>query len=143
MNKSNEFNKNSSKSIETFAKKLTNKSLSEVIDLSHLNHNKKNKGRLGQLIEKYYFGYDLNSKKEADFKEAEVELKVTGIKKIKMKKKSKFLTKQMGLSVKERLSLSIIDYNEIVNETWETNTLFNKIKSLLLMFIYMKKKFLL
>jgi len=140
MKKSNEFNKFSPKSIEDYAEKLTTKSLSEVIDLSHLKRNKKNKGKLGQLIEKYYFGYDLNSDKEADFKEAGVELKVTGVRKIIPRKKSKFLIKQKGLSVKERLVLSIINYDEIANETWESNTIFDKINKLLLMFYLYEKE---
>lgn len=128
------YNKKSPESIEQFAKELTGKSLSEVRDLSELSSNKKNKGRLGQLIEEYYFKNVLNSDREADFKEAGVELKVTGVKKIKPRKKSKSLAKQKGLSVKERLVLSVINYNEVADEDWSDNSLFKKIKNLLLMF---------
>lgn len=39
--------------------------------------NQKRKGGLPNLIEKYYFGYNLNSDSSADFKDAGLELKVT------------------------------------------------------------------
>ncbi|MBS4539646.1 restriction endonuclease [Clostridium sp. D2Q-11] len=87
---------------------------------------KGNKGGLGQLLEKYYFQYQLNSDSEPDFKEAGVELKVTPFKKNKSKKKP--------FSAKERLVLNIINFETIVYETFHNSSFLNKNKLLLLIF---------
>lgn len=63
-------------------------------------NNPRPKGSLGQLIEKHFFFYDINSKSEADFNEAGIELKVTP-----------YTIKSNGdLKAKERLVLTIINY---------------------------------
>lgn len=63
-------------------------------------NNPRSKGSLGQLLEKHFFFYDINSNSEADFNEAGVELKVTP-----------YIIKSNGdLRAKERLVLSIINY---------------------------------
>ena len=63
-------------------------------------NNPRSKGSLGQLIEKHFFFYDINSKSEADFNKAGVELKVTP-----------YTVKSNGdLRAKERLVLTIINY---------------------------------
>lgn len=129
-----------SREIEVYGKKLEGKCLRELYNIDENKINKKNKGNLGQLVEIYHFGYDLNSSKEADFKEAGVEVKVVPLKIIGKKKNSKILREQKGFSVKERMVLSIIDYMSIYNETWETNTLFNKINKLLLSFYLYEQK---
>lgn len=130
-----EYDKSSSKSIEKHARKFYKKSINEVCQVSeNITEYKKNKGQLGHLIESLHFGYDLNSKKEADFKEAGVELKVCPLKKIKKKKNSHLLREQKGLSAKERLVLSIINYMDVHKESWKDNSLFEKIGQLLLMF---------
>lgn len=135
------YDSSSPKSIETYAKRLEKKALIDFLDNENIKVNKNNKGRLGQLIEQYYFGYALNSRKEADFEEAGVELKVSPLKKIRKRPKSDLLSKQQGWSVKERMVLTIIDYMEIHKETWDTNTLFEKAKMLLIAFyIYQKSQ---
>ena len=129
------------KSIEKFGKKLEANSLSDIYNVSNLNINKKNKGGLGHLIETLHFGYEINSNKEADFIEAGVELKVIPLKKIKIKPASGLIRERNGLSVKERMVLSIIDYIEVSSETWSNNSLSKKINKLLLPFyIYEKDK---
>lgn len=129
------------KSIEEFGKKLEGKCLSDIYDMGVLDFNSNNKGGLGQLIEKIHFGYKINSDKEADFVEAGVELKVVPLKRIRPKSKSELIRERNGLSVKERMVLSIIDYIEVSGETWEKNSLFKKINRLLLPFyIYEKDK---
>ncbi len=72
------------------------------------NYKKPNsKGSLGQLIEKHFFFYDINSKSEADFNEAGVELKVTP-----------YTVKTNGnLRAKERLVLAMINYMKDYKET--------------------------
>lgn len=104
--------KSSKESIENYALNLREKTFKDVLlndpnitneDRSLLfeyYNNPRSKGSLGQLIEKHFFFYDINSKSEADFNEAGVELKVTP-----------YTKKANGdLRAKERLVLTIINY---------------------------------
>ena len=104
--------KSSKESIENYALNLKEKTFKYVL-LNYPNitnedrsllfeyyNNPRSKGSLGQLIEKHFFFYDINSKSEADFNEAGVELKVTP-----------YTIKANGdLRAKERLVLTIINY---------------------------------
>lgn len=132
---------NNKESIEAYGRKLLNKSLNEINGYNRENrfNNKNSKGRLGQIVEEEYFGYKVNSKQEADFKEVGVELKVCPIKNIKKKPNSNSLREQLGYSAKERMVLSIIDYFKLNNETWDNNSIMEKCKELLLMF-YINEK---
>lgn len=85
---------------------------------------KNNKGVIGQIIEEGLFGYSINSKSEADFINLSLELKVTGLKKIK---KNNYVAK-------ERLVLNIIDYVKENNIKFEASSFWKKNASLLLMF---------
>ena len=104
--------KSSKESIENYAFNLREKTFKDVLlddpnitdeDRSLLfeyYNNPRSKGSLGQLIEKHFFFYHINSKSEADFNEAGVELKVTP-----------YTIKANGdLRAKERLVLTIINY---------------------------------
>lgn len=128
------YKSNEAKDIERHAKQIQNHCLREYLfDLQHnieTIHNKLNKGQLGQLVEEAFFGYKPNSRKEADFKDAGVELKVTPLKQLK----------NGNLTIKERLVLSIINFNTIIDEHWENNTLFPKFHYLLLMFYLHENK---
>ncbi|HCW53177.1 MAG TPA: DNA mismatch repair protein MutH [Clostridium sp.] len=128
-------------SIEEYARLLLDKSLSQVRESSseYMEDNKNAKGQLGQAIEEEYFGYKLNSRQEADFSEAGIELKVCPLKLVKSKKTSESLREKMGYSAKERMVLSIIDYYKLNEEQWDNNSLMKKCKDLLLMF-YMNEK---
>ncbi|MCT4584936.1 MAG: Sau3AI family type II restriction endonuclease [Peptostreptococcaceae bacterium] len=117
-----EYDKSNPISIEEHAKRLINMSFNDVLPDKFKNY--KGKGNLGQFIEKYHFGYDLNSDKEADFKEAGVELKVSCFKQNKNK----------TYSAKERLVLSIINYMDVIEEQFETSSLIEKNKLLLLIY---------
>ena len=64
------------------------------IDKSGRIENERSKGQLGEIIEESFFGYEINSKSEADFAELGIELKVTPVKR----------NKNGTLSAKERLS---------------------------------------
>lgn len=96
------------------------------------------KGGLGQNIEKYFFGYAPNSNKSADFLELGRELKVVPLKEVKKKKDSPEIRFRKGFSVKERMVITIIDYVSLANETWAENTMKNKIKLLLMFYLYEK-----
>lgn len=82
----------------------------------------KNKGVLGQIVESGFYKYPLNSNSEADFEELGIELKVTGY----------IENKNGSLRAKERVKLSNIDFNAIVNETYESSHLLGKCKEMLL-----------
>lgn len=135
------YDKNDINSILKYAMCLENKSLINVLGSIDFNAtNNKGKGKLGQLVEEKYFGYKLNSKKEADFKEVGVELKVAPLKKIKIKKTAKTLREQRGIGAKERVVLSVINYMEIKDEVWGENSLMKKCGKLLLMFYFANKE---
>ena len=113
-------------SIETFARQLEGKTFQQVFDDADKNvlDDKANRGKIGQLIERYYFHYECNNDSNPDFIEAGVELKVTPYK----------VNKNGTISAKERLVLTKINYDQIVNETFETSHLWHKSKLLLLIY---------
>lgn len=125
-------------SILAFAKKLKGKTLRQVINNSQIleieeteakaklkstNNNKSiNKGSFGQKLEKYYFGLANNSNKEADFNECKLELKITPLKEITLGR----------LRPKERMVCNIINFEEIINEEWQTSSFLAKCNEILL-----------
>nr|AAR38204.1 type II restriction enzyme, putative [uncultured marine bacterium 580] len=123
-----EYDASDKNSVYNFAKKLTGKTLRDVLSPQIIQESEKlfinngNKGRFGHKIEKHYFGYDINSDKEADFSLCKLELKVTPMK----------LKNDGSLTPKERLVNNIINFDEIVKETWHTSSLLKKINSILL-----------
>jgi len=105
------------------AKEAEGKKFGEIDQSGRIN-NPKSKGQLGQIIEESFFGYELNSKSEADFANLSIELKVTPLK----------LNKNKTISAKERLVLNIINFHKEVLNTFETSSFWTKNKSVLLMF---------
>jgi len=88
------------------------------------------KGFLGDLVEQFIFGKKIDGRPEADFMIAGVELKTTPIKK----------HSQKTYIAKERLVFSMIDYDRIVAEDWESSSFLKKNKMLLLMlYLYTKE----
>lgn len=127
-----EYDPKSAISIFEYSKKLINKTLRDFIDDDdELMLNERKKGELGSLVEKYFFNLVVNNKSEADFKEAGLELKTTGVKKLT----------RGGYTPKERLVLGKIDYHAIALENFHTSHLLDKIKYMLLLFyLYDKQK---
>jgi len=123
------------KSLKQYMQNFQNSSL--VLEDSSLYNS--GKGSLGQLVEEVVFNYKINSLKDADFSEVKMELKVVPLKRIKAIKSSKLMCKKLGISVKERIILSIIDYMSITEENWEINSLSIKMSKLLLMFYLYEK----
>ena len=80
------------------------------------------KGLLGHVVESGFYDYPINSDSKADFEELDIELKVTGYVK----------NKNGSLRAKERLVLSKINFNEIVNETFESSHVLGKCKKMLI-----------
>jgi DNA mismatch repair protein MutH len=118
------YDSTNSDSIISYAKKLTGKTLRETCGDQIINHNYKGKGNWGQILEKYYFGYEPNSKAEPDFPSAGLEVKSTPLK----------IVRKTELNAKERLVLNIINYLDIVNEDFEDSSFYKKNKHLLLIF---------
>ena len=74
------FDANSAASIISYAKNLKGKNLREVCGSKIEKHGYKGKGNFGQILEKFYFGYEPNSDAEPDFLEAGLELKSSPLK---------------------------------------------------------------
>jgi len=101
----------------------------EEIEKKLVQYGARRKGLLGELVEEFVFGLDVNNRAEADFNIAGVELKTNPLKKHSMK----------TYVSKERLVFSMINYDNVVKEKWETSSFLKKNKVLMLMFyLWMK-----
>lgn len=120
---------NSKESIVNYAKNLEGYSLREKCGNLELNK-KGNKGGFGQLLEKHYFLYEPNSNANADFDTVNLELKSSPLKELKS---------HQHVS-KEKLVLNIINYFDIVNQTFETSSFMKKNTNLLLVFYFYEKE---
>ena len=116
-------------SILAYANKLIGKTFGEIDKFNRLE-DKKGKGNLGQVVEESYFGYDVNSRAEADFSYVGVELKVTPYK----------VNKNKTISAKERLVLNIINYMEEYKKSFEESSFWKKNKEILLVLYEWKKE---
>lgn len=114
-----------------YTEKIKGKTFREI-DSKNLLENprhKSNKGLLGQIVETGFYKYDLNSNPDADFSSLGVELKVAGLKKLKSGQHR----------VKERLVLSLINYEEIVKTKYEDSHLLGKNKKILIIWYEYEK----
>ena len=111
-------------SIVEYAKYLKNKTLRQACSADIEKHGYKGKGNFGQILEKFYFGYEPNSNAEPDFSEAGIELKSSPLKALK----------NGDFRSKERLVLNIINYLEVHKEDFETSSFWKKNAHLLLVF---------
>ncbi|MBD5267563.1 MAG: hypothetical protein HDS41_05190 [Bacteroides sp.] len=112
-------------SIFNYSRHLIGHSLHSLIGDSVIEHRRKGKGGLGQMVEELFFNYDVNSNRDADFADAHVELKCTPL----LKSKS-----DDSYRIKERLVCTMIDYFEIVNTSFEDSHLISKCQLMLLLF---------
>ena len=106
-----------------YSKNLLGKTLEESIAPIQIEE-LRGKGKLGQLVEKYFFEYELNSNQEADFSEAGLELKCTPLKELTTK----------VLAIKERLVLTMIDYSKDHQVTFEESHVYTKCMFMLILF---------
>lgn len=118
------YNPSDKNSVIEYAKKLKGKSLRQVCDTNILEHSYSGKGNFGQVLEKFYFGYEPNSTAEADFAQIGMELKSSPLKQLK---NSEYRSK-------ERLVLNIINYINVVNQNFENSDFIKKNASILLIF---------
>lgn len=112
-------------SIFNYSRHLIGHSLRSLLGVSVIEHKRKGKGGLGQMVEELFFNYDVNSNREADFTDAHVELKCTPL----LKSKS-----DDSYRIKERLVCTMIDYFEIVDTPFEDSHLISKCQLMLLLF---------
>ncbi len=112
-------------SIYEFSHFLMGQSLHSLLGDDVVSKSRKGKGGLGQMVEELFFKYDINSNREADFKDAHLELKCTPLLKSKT---------DGSLRIKERLVCTMIDYFELVNTEFENSHLLEKCRLMLLLF---------
>ena len=118
------YNPSDKNSVIDYAKKLKGKSLRQICDPKILEHSYSGKGNFGQVLEKFYFGYEPNSTAEADFAQIGMELKSSPLKQLKNNE----------YRSKERLVLNIINYLNVVNQNFENSDFIKKNSSILLIF---------
>lgn len=131
-------------SIELYSKNLIGKTFADVlsegfnpqlineesVDYITAHKNEKRKGGLGELIEECFFHYKCNNDSKPDFDKAGVELKVTPYK----------INKNKSLSAKERLIITMIDYNNVIEESFYESHLWAKSKLILLVYYLYEKE---
>lgn len=127
------YDKSSIASIVDYSKTLIGKSLAEAVHLPDGLDDSTHRGDLGTLVENYFFDHNPPNNHEPDFAEAGLELKTTGV-----LKNNKSIS---GYKPKERLVLSMINYNEIVDHEWSSSPVYLKCrKTLLLCYLFDKQK---
>jgi len=110
-------------SIERYAKRLVGRTLREMLAEEAPAVYQTGKGRLGDIVERAYFGINPGNISAADFVDAGVELKTTPLKRVGNK-----------MRAKERLSLQMIDYMSVHREEWESSSFLRKNSLILLLF---------
>lgn len=126
MENSLKYDKTNPKSIFEYGARLVNRTLRKMVgDEAVKKYHYQGKGGFNQMIEKLYFGYEVNSSPEPDFKEAGVELKGTGLKRLK---------KDGSEQIKERLVIDMIDFCKVVEIPFEESLFYRKFRLMLLIF---------
>lgn len=118
------YDPSSKTSIIEYGKKLKGHPLKSICHEDILNHSISGKGNFGQLLEKYYFLYELNSDSKPDFPLANLELKTTPLRKLRNEE----------YRSKERLVLNIIDYMTLVHQSFDDSSFWKKNASMLMVF---------
>lgn len=124
-----DYNPKDAASIFAYSSGLLHHSLAEAMQLLDSDVKpeeivSKGKGGLGQLVERFWYGYEPNSSPLPDFPDAGVELKTTPLK----------LLKTDEFAIKERLVCDMIDYCEVVNVPFESSPFFRKCLLMLILF---------
>ena len=126
------YDKTSIASIFAYSQRLIGHSLREVVGEDILQQSRlqgQGKGGLGQMIEELFFRYPINSDPAPDFREAGMDLKATGLKK----------DASGELQIKERLVCDMIDYENVINESFEMSLFYIKCRIMLLIFYLYEK----
>lgn len=91
---------------------------------------RKDKGRIGNLVQEVYFDIPRNNDSEYDIQECQVELKVS---KLKIKPRA-------GLSVQERLILGMINRDDELPEGFEDSHIYHKCRIIMLVYYINKEQ---
>ena len=110
-------------SIVAYAEGLIGYSLGDLFSNHAEVANSRNRGDLGGMVQKLFFGLSADSRSEPDFARAGLELKTTGVR----------WGRDGGFVAKERLVLTMIDYEKIVSEEWESSALLKKCRLMLVL----------
>ncbi|WP_253719089.1 Sau3AI family type II restriction endonuclease [Bacillus mycoides] len=105
-----------------YTKNIIGKRFKDIDKKGLLQGNNSDKGILGKVVETGFYGYKLNNRSEADFSKLGIELKVSGFK----------ILQDGSRSAKERISLSMINYKDIIHEEYEFSKVISKNKKLLI-----------
>lgn len=116
----------SEEQILAFARKLRGKSLREVLPASGrmMESSAGDKGRVGRLVERA-FGLPRSSERRPDFTHSGIELKA-----VPLKRSSR------SVRAKERTSVTMIDYDTLVDETWPKAKVRQKLHKILFVFFF-------
>ena len=117
------YDKTSPESIWRYSAGLLGHTLREFASAEYIEKDT-GKGSLGNMVEELYFLMQNNNRPEADFAEANMELKCTPLKK----------GNKEQLLIKERLVCNMINYMEVVNEDFEHSHFYLKCQLMLLLF---------
>ena len=115
-------------SILNYAKDLKSHTLVDKCHSDILEKSYAGKGNFGQYLEKFYFGFNPNNNPEPDFTYVGMELKSGAI-----------IETSKGFRAKERLAIGIINFSKIINESFESSHVWEKLKMPLLVFHVYKK----
>lgn len=115
-------------SIFDYAKDLKGHTLADKCHSDILENSYAGKGNFGHYLEKFYFGFNPNNNPEPDFGYVDVELKSGAI-----------VETSKGFRAKERLAIGIINFSNIINESFESSHVWEKLKMPLLVFHIYKK----
>jgi len=137
------YDNESVKSIEKYASALIGKSLAQVVSLPPDVMNKKNKGDLGTLVERHYFQIEPPNNHDPDFPLATLEINnylgKRSYKGMELKTTGVFEKTKDKFTAKERLVLTMINFESIVHEEWDTSS-FKKKCQLMLILLYLYEK---
>ena len=125
------YNPNDLRSVLEYTKKLEGNTLRKLTK-GNLDSAKKNKGGIGQLTEELYFFLKNNSSPEPDFVNLQLELKTGGLNPTSSRDRHENISGKW--KAKEALSLSSINYNNIIREEFFLSSFIKKNKHILLIF---------
>jgi len=116
-------------SIEVFGQRLVGRTLRNTQGVKDIPEEflvempgVKTKGKFGTIVEKYYYGIEPgNQPCSPDFEGAGVELKTNALEK-----------RRNGVAAKERLVLQMIDYDDIIDESFESSCFMMKSRLMML-----------
>ncbi len=136
-NLNTDYDASNPESIEQYALQLKDMTFMEVLAAKGVSGeqvkayaNKLRKGGLGNLLEEVFFGYKANSKQEADFDEAGVELKASPYEK----------TKKGELRAGERLVLTMISYDGPIEVDFYKSHAWEKMARILLIYYWRNRQ---